>query len=207
MKRFATVTGLVPAIVGLLSAILFTGCRSHVYYADFDPTRPSTNGPAVRIKTGEFQPGDLIIITFSGVNPPMPQHEEQIKGDGTVTPPFVGPVVAAGKNSGQLQKELQERYDLIYTHINVTVKDSRFYYISGEVNRTGPTAYIGATDLIQAISAAGGFTEFANKRNIQITRAGTRRQVIVNFGKAVNDPRHAIEIYPNDTINVPRSLW
>ena len=164
----------------------------------------STNTPR---RGGEkFQIGDQVGILYKGVGSaePIPAHQETVKEDGTITPPFVGSVVAAGKTPGELQRELQEKYDTIFKDLNVTVvAPNRYYYVSGEVRKPGPQPYLGETDIIKAISSAGDFTEFANKHNVRLTRGSGQTQVI-NVQKIFNNQGLNVPVYPGDTIMVKR---
>jgi polysaccharide export outer membrane protein len=47
---------------------------------------------------------------------------------------------------------------------------SRKYYIDGEVGRPGQFALVTPTRVLEALSMAGGFREFANQKKITILR-------------------------------------
>jgi polysaccharide export outer membrane protein len=159
-------------------------------------------------RTGDveiFHVGDTVMVARTSLGAETPQlHTERIKEDGTITPPEVGPVVAAGRSAGDLQKELQEKYNKIYKNMTVTVTaGDRFYYLDGEINKKGPEPYLGETDIVKAISAAGGFTDFANKKKIRLIHPSGRTEII-NYNKAVDDPTYYIPVYPGDKVFVPR---
>lgn len=205
------VAGYCIGVFGILGlAVWLTGCGTEPV---FDPLPPrggsTTNRPAGRT-TDKFQIGDSVKLTFSGPDVSKPPHEERIKGDGTITPPDIGPVIAAGKTPGELQTELQTLYNRIYRQLTVTVQDfARTYTVAGDgnVNRPGFQPYLGETTVVQAIAAAGGLTEFASK-TIAITRAGTNKRITINYKKALDgDPKHNVPIYPGDTVIVSRSIW
>jgi protein involved in polysaccharide export with SLBB domain len=59
---------------------------------------------------------------------------------------------------------------------------------------------------LKVIASAGGFTDFANKKKVKLTRVDGRTQ-IVNCPKALDNPSLDPEVYPGDTIHVPRRLW
>jgi polysaccharide export outer membrane protein len=165
---------------------------------------------AVRTVVDPLRIGDPLTITFtssSTVEPVLPPFKEAIKEDGAITPPVVGSVVAAGRTLGDLQKDLQEKYDKYYVNVRViVVADSRFYYVTGEVRKPGPEPYLGETDIIKAIAAAGDFTDFANKKKVRLTRANGQSQVI-NVKKILDDPQFDVPIYPGDKIYIPRRYW
>jgi protein involved in polysaccharide export with SLBB domain len=55
----------------------------------------------------------------------------------------------------------------------------------------------------KAIQTAGDFTEFANKKKVKLTRKDGSIYT-VNCIKALEDPTQDLEVYPGDTIHVPR---
>jgi len=68
------------------------------------------------------------MVTFqatSGEEILLKDHHEAIKEDGTITPPFIGSIVAAGKTPGDVQRELQDKYDKIYRNMTVTIIPGR----------------------------------------------------------------------------------
>jgi polysaccharide export outer membrane protein len=60
--------------------------------------------------------------------------------------------------------------------------------------------------LLQAISSAGGLTDFANKKKIYILRtdSGTQRKIPINYKEALQgDSTLDLMLKPGDTIVVP----
>jgi polysaccharide export outer membrane protein len=158
--------------------------------------------------TDAFQIGDVVTIMFNSGDQNGPQpHQEAIKDDGRITPPFIGSVVALGKSPGELQYELQTNYNKLYVNMTVTVTArDRYYYVSGEVKAPGAKTYLGETDIIRAISNAGDFTDFANKKKVRLIRSNGKTE-IVNVIKAIEDPKYNVPVFPNDRIVVPRSIF
>jgi len=78
-----------------------------------------------------------------------------------------------------------------------------WYYVSGEVRTPSRRAYDNRVTLLQAITSAGDFTDFANKESVKLTRADGQSQ-IVNCLKALDNPSLDPDIHPGDTIYVPR---
>jgi polysaccharide export outer membrane protein len=189
------------------AALLITSCKA----PDFQPLPVGVPNPMESMGQSDiFSIGDQVLVNFSGssgMEPPLQPHKEAIKEDGTITPPLVGPVKAAGRTPGDLQNELTEKYKKLYNNMNVTVLPAdRFYYVAGEVRRPGPVPYLGKTDIIKAISAAGDFTDFANKKKVRITRADGRTEV-VNVQRAIDHPEYDVAVYPGDKIMVKRSIF
>lgn len=208
MRHLSKMMGLWVAVAMLSAGLFVTGCQTN--HAN-QPRYSKVPGVSANHQLSDaFQVGDQVTINYSGTSatdPMLQKHQETIKDDGTITPPYVGPVKAAGKTPGQLQKELQKKYDYYFQNLTVTVlpKD-RVYYVMGEVTKPGPEAYLGKTDIVNAISAAGGFTDFANQKKVRVTRANGQTQ-IVNVIRAIEDPSHDIQIFPGDQIYVPRRFF
>jgi polysaccharide export outer membrane protein len=215
--KSSSVQGL-SRLAGLLAvlSLLGAGCASTsdpIFTADptFDtPGRTATNTAAESGPRPVLQPGNKVIVIFSEIPEQPAPHEEQIKDDGTITLPYIGPIKAAGKLPGELQKEIHALYvPKIYKRLTVTVKVeevSRIYSVLGEVRAPGPKAYTDQTTLTKAIGASGGLTDFARKKKITITRADGSK-ITVNYNEAVQDPRKDPPIFPGDSIFVPKSIW
>jgi polysaccharide export outer membrane protein len=154
--------------------------------------------------------GDSLIITFADLTVPMAPFEDKIKSDGTITLPLNLTFKADGKTRGDLEKEIRARYVPDYfKQMTVTVKQqdsTRWYYVDGEVRLPNRQMYISRITVLKAIATAGGFTDFANKKKVKLTRLDGRTQ-IVNCPKALDNPSLDPEVYPGDKIHVPRRLW
>ena len=105
----------------LWALILGSGCEAPVYAPT---TGLGIEGGSDEIGKGaKLRIGEQLSVTFSGTvaDPLIHDFTEAIKEDGTITPPQIGPVVAAGKTPGVLQSELQTNYNKLYNHLTVTV--------------------------------------------------------------------------------------
>jgi hypothetical protein len=78
-----------------------------------------------------------------------------------------------------------------------------WYYVSGEVRTPSRRAYDSRVTLLQAITSAADFTDFADKESVKLTRADGHSE-IVNCLKALDDPSLDPDIHPGDTIHVGR---
>jgi polysaccharide export outer membrane protein len=152
--------------------------------------------------------GDLIIISFSDqVNPP-PRQEVHIPDSGIITLPYNVQVKAAGKTTTQLEREIRDAYvPGIFVNLTVTVRtDLRSFFVDGEVKQPGRQNYTGVMTILRAIGTAGGFTDFANRRKIELRRQNGQK-FMINYKEALNNPTLDIPVFPNDLIVVPRSIW
>ena len=89
--------------------------------------------------------------------------------------------------------------------VSPPVETNRWYYVSGEVRAPSRRLYDGHITLLQAITSAGDFTDFADQKRVKLTHGDGSSQ-IVNCTKAQNNPRLDPEVSPGDTIFVRRRL-
>jgi polysaccharide export outer membrane protein len=200
----------------LLAGLLLTGCQSESnHFADV----PGMPGPAeVGGGSGSttnsidptldfFHANDAVQVTFKDIPVPIEQILDQVKADGTITLIQNQSFNVEGKTRAQIEQEIRERYVPAYFK-NLTVSfqhqpQSRFYYVGGEVKAPGRQVYIGMLTVRGAIQSAGDFTDFANKRSVELKRSNGS-VLKVNCVKARQDPRLDLPVYPNDIIYVPR---
>jgi polysaccharide export outer membrane protein len=97
-----------------------------------------------------------------------------VRPDGKITMPLIGEVQAGGQTPTQLTKDLIDKLSKYINNPDVTVivqeVRSRKYYIDGEVNRPGSFPLVTPTTILEALSNAGGFHEFANLKRITLLR-------------------------------------
>jgi polysaccharide export outer membrane protein len=84
--------------------------------------------------------------------------------------------------------------------------EERTFIVDGEVRQPGQKPYTGEVTVLRAIGTAGGFTEFANRKKVQLRRQNGQR-FIVNYNKAIEKPELDLPVYPNDHIIVTKSIF
>jgi polysaccharide export outer membrane protein len=135
----------------------------------------------------------------------------QVRPDGKISMPLLGDVQAAGLTPGQLALTVSERLKKYLTAPQVTVIltqiNSQRVYVIGEVTRPGAYTVLPGMTILQAISSAGGLTQFANGKKIFLMRDENHIQTKYPFSyKEVLDGRKAAEnltVKAGDTIVVP----
>ena len=154
--------------------------------------------------------GDSLTIILTDTPTPIPVFDEKIKEDGTITLTLNQTFKADGMILGELEKAIRKRYVPDYfKEMTVTVKQqesTRWYYVNGEVKGPARQIYTSRITVLKTIASAGGFTDFANKKKVRLTRLDGRT-LIVNCVKALEKPALDLEVYPGDTVHVPRRLW
>jgi len=97
-----------------------------------------------------------------------------VRPDGKITMPLIGDMQAAGMTPIQLTKDLTEKLSNYVNRpdVTVTVQEvrSKRYYVDGEVGRPGEFPLITPTKILEAVSKAGGFREFADQKHVLILR-------------------------------------
>jgi polysaccharide export outer membrane protein len=132
-----------------------------------------------------------------------------VRPDGKITMPLIGDIQASGLTPARLADQLK---DALKTYlkdpeieVDVMQVNSKRYTITGGVNRPGPYPLVTAKHVFEAITDAGGFREFANKKDIAIIRAdGSRLKFnFEKFVKGQKDPKNVNILLENgDTIYV-----
>lgn len=149
--------------------------------------------------------GDSVIVSFPDMQGDLSKQEfrEKIRDDGTLILPLNVQVQAAGKTVSILQDIIHDAYvPKYYNRLTVSVKsEERFYYVGGEVRTPNRFLYIGEITVLRAIDSAGGFTDFANKKAIELRRANGEFHTI-DYKKAKKNPKLDLQVFPNDQIIV-----
>ena len=156
----------------------------------------------------QIHPGDTLSISLLGIPDQVIDRKFDVRSDGRINLPLLDPIMAAGKDFTTLEHEIKTNYvPRYYQRMTVSVKpDVRFFTVSGEVRHPAREPYVGEITVLRAIAAGGDFTEFANRRKVEIIRATGDRE-IVDCKRARENPRkYDRTICPGDHIIVPRSF-
>ena len=130
-----------------------------------------------------------------------------VRPDGKITLPLIGDVQAAGltpeRLADQIKQGLADFINKPDVDVSVQQVNSKKYFITGQVYRTGEFALVVPTRVFDALSNAGGFRDFANKKKIVIIRGTDRLKFNYNDilkGKALEQN---VFLEPGDTVVVP----
>jgi len=228
MKKMMKLVGSWGAVCAVIVAgLALAGCKSGPQFTDLSATPAATGpatGPATAGSRSDTTPvssrpepgpsaidminvGDTLTITFSDLPIPVPQWQDRVKEDGTITLIQNQTFTAAGKTRGQLEREIRKRYvPDIFQAMTVSVQQDyqhQFYTVRGEVKAPGRQVYLSRLTVLKAIGSAGDFTDFARKTDVILTRSDGQIHHI-NAKKALGDPTLDLEVFPGDVIYVPR---
>lgn len=99
----------------------------------------------------------------------------QLDETGIFDYPYLGTLTAKGKTPKQLQQEITRgllQDILVNPSVNVSIIKYRPFYIGGEVKNSGGYPYQPGLTVKQAITLAGGVTEWASSTKYEILREG-----------------------------------
>jgi polysaccharide export outer membrane protein len=154
--------------------------------------------------------GDILeIVTWKEED--FSRDEIIVRLDGNISFPLLDDVAATGKTPTQLKLDIQNglKAYVAEPHVTVTVKSalSKRFYILGEVVNTGEYPLTKNLTVLQAFAIAGGFTEWASKKEIILFRRQQGKETVIRIdykdivkGK---DFRQNVAIQADDTIVVP----
>jgi len=134
-----------------------------------------------------------------------------VMADGRITFPLIGEIMAKGLTVTQLANIITEKMKDYISNPVVTVglreSRSRMIYTIGKIVNPGSYQLQPDMTVLQALSNAGGFTEWADTKNIMIVRRTNNKDVMHRFNYqefiSGKDLKQNIVLEPNDTIVVP----
>jgi polysaccharide export outer membrane protein len=176
--------------------------QDHASTTSTVPSLPANTSPDYRL-----QPGDKIHVEVYHDQDLSPSL--QIRPDGKITLPLLGDIPAAGQTSIELRDQIARSLKDYITNPVVTVMvletTPQVVYVMGEVNKPGTLPLMGGRlSILQALAMAGGFTDFANKKDIRILRHGKggMQTLRFNYKEALDDTHEPLQLLPGDTVIV-----
>jgi polysaccharide export outer membrane protein len=156
-------------------------------------------GPADRLRIDVWQNDKLTLV------------DVPVRPDGKITVPLIDDVMAAGLTTDELKAEITERISEYIQTPTVTVVVlaplSKRAYVLGEVRNAGPVMLGSDMSVLDAITAAGGFTPFARKSHVRVLRRLDGKELDYRFDYdafvAGRAPGTNVLLRPGDTVLVP----
>ena len=134
-----------------------------------------------------------------------------VRPDGKISMPLLKEVALAGLTPAQAEKSIAEQLDQFIKGANVTVVvsqiNSKKIYLLGAVKKEGTISYTYKMTVMQALSEAGGLTDYAKRKKIYVIRFenGKEYRLPFDYDAVVKGERVELNIplEPGDTIVVP----
>lgn len=171
---------------------------------DPEPVRSAAEDPKYSI-------GAEDVLTIDVWKEPEVSRTVPVRMDGKISLPLLNDLQAAGLTPTQLGSEITEHLRKVLVNPQVTVivtqMNSQRIYIVGQVTRGGSFPLEPNMSAVQALSNAGGFTQFANLKKIYVLRSenGLEEKLQVNYKEVISGrkPIGDIRLKTGDTIVVP----
>jgi polysaccharide export outer membrane protein len=197
----------------LLSVLLLLigGCASQSIVSDQAATTQTGTDREYLIG-----PGDMLQV-FIWRNPEL-SASVPVRPDGKITTPLVEDVVASGKTSSQLAREMEQRLALYVKNPVVTVTVLQFVglyseqiRVVGEATKPSSLAYRKNMTALDVLIDVGGLTEYAdgNKAKIVRTTNGKQQQIGIRLHDLIKngDITANMKMLPGDILIIPESWF
>lgn len=133
-----------------------------------------------------------------------------VRPDGKVSMPLIQDVVAEGKTATELADTIRKGLLNFIKEPQVSVivlqVNAPKYFVIGNVAKPGTYSLRSDTSVLQALSLAGGFTQFASPRSIKLIRNTAGKQEVrkINYYNLIDeDGKGNYLLRSGDTVVVP----
>jgi len=144
---------------------------------------PKEQNPVSEPAQYVIQPNDLLEIVVWGE--PDISRTVLVRPDGRISLPLVQDILASGLTPVELKERMENRLEEYVDSPNVTVIveaiQSYKVYVIGEIQAPGGIVVEKPITVLQALTLAGGFDEYANKSKIYIVRTSGPEHLIFEF--------------------------
>lgn len=165
ISRLLVVVALIGGMSGLVGKSATTAMASEV-----DP---------------EYQLGAEDVLVISVWKDEQLTREVVVRPDGMFSFPLIGDVQAEDRTVDQIRADLVQRLTKYIPNPNVSVAVTKVasykVYVVGRVNKPGEYLIGHYTDVLQALSLAGGLTPFAAENDIKVMRRVRGEQHAIPF--------------------------
>lgn len=189
------------------------GAEAPTTNGNASPPRPAQSpAPPPSAVPDDYQigAGDTVQVSV-WKEPDISVPNVAVRPDGMITVPLVKEVAVAGLTPRQVEKIITEKLSRFLNDANVTVvvtsSNSKKVYVIGAVRREGPLPYTYRMTIMQALSEAGGLTEYAKRKKIYVLRSDSGREYRLDFNyeEVVRGERmeQNVQLLPGDTVVIP----
>ncbi len=164
-------------IIVLFTFVIMIGCGGTGPYVWVDSLPASSGGGT----SGDvvIQDGDTVNVKVFNQEPLSSQ--QRVRSDGKIALPVIGEVVARGKRPAALANEIQDRLKAVVVapSVSVTLDAGAELKVSviGEVRNAGIFQLEHGANVLHAIAAAGGLSEYADGDKIFVVRKSLPQRV------------------------------
>jgi polysaccharide export outer membrane protein len=146
---------------------------------------PTGSEPLPTVVEGSYLLGPEDMVKISVWKDEHLTQEVVVRPDGMISFPLVGDIPAAGRTIEDVRLELVKRLNKFVPNPHVSVLATKILsykiYVIGRVNKPGEYLVGHYTDVLQALSLAGGLTPFASENDIRVMRRIRGEQLVFQF--------------------------
>lgn len=170
----------------LVLALGLAGCGGRMNgpatVASYEPILAPT--PATAPADYRINPLDeLRIDVFQ--EPELSLRDLPVDTNGMIQVPLAGPIHAAGQTSSELAADIGAHLTRYLKNpqvaVNITEFTSQKITIGGAVQKSGIYEAPGKTTLLQAVSVAGGVTEYAKQQEVLVFRERSGQRLVARY--------------------------
>ncbi|EPX64239.1 polysaccharide biosynthesis/export protein [Cystobacter fuscus DSM 2262] len=159
------------ARLAALAALLFVSACYHpgrfVWVDDYREPPPSQQDDSYLIRNGD-------LLDVNVWNQDRISSRPRVRDDGRISLPLINDVDAAGQTPAALARAVEQKLKELVANpvVTVMVQEAQLIRVSvlGEVRNAGQKKLEWGAGLLQAISEAGGFTDYAREDAIYVLR-------------------------------------
>jgi polysaccharide export outer membrane protein len=197
-------------LIGGLAILLLSACAS-------SPQSPTAFAAAPSVPQDYLiGPGDTVNVTVWR-NPEV-SMSVSVRPDGKITTPLVEDLVASGKTSTELARDIEKALSKYIQQPVVTVIVTNFsgpysqqIRVIGQAAKPQALAYRHGMSLMDVLIAVGGVTEFAagNRANIIRNVEGKQQKLPVRLSDLIRDGDISanVPMQPGDILVIPESYF
>lgn len=188
-------------------------CRSLMVVAGMVAGLSVPCGDAVASTPGdpEYRVGPEDVVQVSVWKDEQLTREVVVRPDGVFSFPLVGDIQAEDRTVEEIRSDLVKRLTKYIPNPNVSVAVMKIVsykvYVVGRVNKPGEYLVGHYTDVLQALSLAGGLTPFAAENDIKVMRRvrGEQQTIPFRYGdlRKGKDLEQNIILQRGDVVMVP----
>jgi polysaccharide export outer membrane protein len=205
----------IPAGVFALALLALPACAQQNAVPSTPGSAAGASGDRVAPKAATADPNYVIgpqdILDVSVWKEPEVSRSVPVRPDGKISLPLLNDVQAAGLTPAQLTTQISTGLNKFMTNPEVTVIvtqiNSQRVYVLGEVTRSGGYILLPGMTVLQAISNAGGLTQYANGKKIYVLRTNGAKQdkLFFNYKQVLEGKKtdENIVLKSGDTVVVP----
>ncbi|GGC97201.1 sugar ABC transporter substrate-binding protein [Undibacterium terreum] len=192
-----------------VSMLVVSGCATNA-----NPPAPTEGA----IPTNDYVIGAGDTINVIVWRNPEVSMVVPVRPDGKITTPLVEDIVANGKTSTQLARDIEKALAKFIQQPVVTVIVTAFagpyeeqIRVIGQAAKPQALAYRQGMSLMDVVIAVGGITEFAagNKANLIRTVDGKQQKLSVRLNDLIKDGDISanVPVRPGDVLVIPQSFF